>query len=130
MKCNYWMIEFIPAAQDLLQHWVAEKLHFDTELEFTDETWNQQKTEAEIKREWDHLVADDDEMCFDGLESGILNHSHIKAKLQEDGKSFFVWICCIISLHAFMMKHPFTTTHDIIVFVATLQPELLYHRAI
>ncbi|KAI0230086.1 hypothetical protein LSAT2_019519 [Lamellibrachia satsuma] len=42
------------------------------------------KTEAEIKREWDHLVQDDNDPCFNDLESGILNSSHIKAKLEED----------------------------------------------
>ena len=83
------MAEHFPytlAAQDLLQHWVTEKLDFDTELEFTDETWNQQQTEAEIRMDWDHLLLADDDPSFTGLESGILNSSHIKAKLEEDGR--------------------------------------------
>ena len=36
------------------------KLDFDTEMDYSDEKWNV-KTQAEIKKEWDHLLGDDDE---------------------------------------------------------------------
>ena len=47
-------------AQDLLQNWVDTKLDFDSEMDYTDEKWNV-KTQAEIKKEWDHLLGDDED---------------------------------------------------------------------
>ena len=35
-------------------------------------------------------MQDDNDPCFNDLESGILNSSHIKAKLEEDGKLLLV----------------------------------------
>ena len=46
------------SAQDLLNQWVNEKIYLDNNNDdddgYTDEAWTR-KTEADIKKEWDHL---------------------------------------------------------------------------
>lgn len=52
-------VVFIPA-QELLSQWVNDKIRLDNDMdEFDDEPWN--KRSSEVKREWDHLVDNNNE---------------------------------------------------------------------
>ena len=52
-------VVFIPA-HELLSQWVNDKIRLDNDMdEFDDEPWN--KKSLEVKREWDHLVDNNNE---------------------------------------------------------------------
>ena len=60
MVCISYMLHFCDSAQELLEQWAAEKIHLSGDEDSCEETWTK-KTEAEIRREWDHLLDPDEE---------------------------------------------------------------------
>ena len=77
------------SAQDLLNQWVNEKIYLDNNDDddgYTEEAWTK-KTEADIKKEWDHLLTDEVDLEMDELVGGAKRRSSRESSALSKGTS-------------------------------------------